>query len=303
MVILGVSYNQPTFCPNATWDPLGITLANGSLIGSSPSTAFVDLNNTIYIATPSLQQAQVWYAGSSTPSQTFPTGSNAPNSIFATTSGDVFVDNGIRGHSVNRWTRNSILPITVMFVSGSCWNLFVDIHDQLYCSQTAQSRVIRNSLWGNINRTETVAGNGTNGSTANMLSQPRGVFVDLSMTVYVADCYNDRVQMFPAGERNATTIAGTGAIETIDLNQPVGIVMDGSGYLFIADTANNRIVGSGPNGFRCVVGCDAGTSPLNHPRTVHFDSGGNLVVMDAGNNRIQKFFLISNSCGKRSHSY
>ena len=295
MVILGLSYNQPIFCPNATWDPVGITLVSSSSIGSGYPSAFVDLNDTIYLALTSVQQAQVLYAGSSTANRTLSTGSNAPYAIFAAINGDLFVDGST---SVDRWTQNFTTSITAMVGNDSCWALFIDIRDQLYCAQSGQARVIRHSLWGTISQTETVAGNGTVGSDANMLNAPRGIFVDLNLTMYITDCFNDRVQMFRVGEKNGTTIAGQGASGTIYLDRPVGIVMDGSGYLFIGDAFHNRIVASGPDGFRCVVGCGAGSSPLNHPRTVHFDRVGNLAVMDLGNSRLQKFFLVNNSCGE-----
>ena len=58
----------------------------------------------------------------------------------------------------------------------------------------------------------------------------------------------------------------------------------------------NRIVGSGPNGFRCIVGCTQ-TNQFDGPRSLGFDSYGNLFVSDRENNRILKFELIANSCG------
>ena len=119
------------------------------------------------------------------------------------------------------------------------------------------------------------------------------------MSLYVADCHNDRVQMFRRGERHGITLAGNGSSGTIDLNQPIGIIVDGNGYLFIADAINDRIVASGPNGFRCIIGCGAGVGALNHPRTIHFDSDGNLLVMDYGNSRLLKFLFVSNSCSKQ----
>ena len=101
---------------------------------------------------------------------------------------------------------------------------------------------------GNINSTEIVAGNGTAGAETNMLNTPRGIFADLSMTLYVADCYNDRVQMFRADQRNGSTVAGNGSLGTIALNRPVGVILDRNGYLFVADALNDRIVAEGPNG-------------------------------------------------------
>ena len=136
-----------------------------------------------------------------------------------------------------------------------------------------------------------------------MLDTPRGIFVDLNMSLYVADCGNDRVQLFRRGERNGITLAGSGSSGTINLYCPIGVILDGNGYLFIADASNNRVVASGPGGFRCIIGCSVGGgTALNHPRTIHFDSHGNLLVMASGNRQLLKFLLVSNSCGKRNHS-
>jgi DNA-binding beta-propeller fold protein YncE len=137
-----------------------------------------------------------------------------------------------------------------------------------------------------------------------MLNQPRGIFVDSNLTLYVADCANNRIQRFPSGQTNGITVAITGSIT---LNCPSGVVLDADGYLFIADTYYNRIVGSGPYGFRCIVGCTmAGGSALNEinqPAALSFDSYGNLFVADTYNNRIQKFLLATNSSGKYNHIF
>lgn len=72
-------------------------------------------------------------------------------------------------------------------------------------------------------------------------------------------------------------------------------------YLFV-DQQNHRVVGSGPNGFRCLVGCFSnGGSTSNsmlYPRTMAFDSYGNIYVVDRDNNRIQKFILMQGACCK-----
>jgi hypothetical protein len=63
-----------------------------------------------------------------------------------------------------------------------------------------------------------------------------------------------------------------------------------------------RIVGSGPNGFHCLVGCSispgSASNQLNNPWSLSFDSYGNMFITDGGNNRIQKFVLSTNSCGR-----
>jgi hypothetical protein len=136
----------------------------------------------------------------------------------------------------------------------------------------------------------------------NMLYYPQGIFVDINFNLFVADCYNHRIQNFQSGQSNGITIAGNGAPQTITLNYPTSVVLDANGYLFIVDCNNNRIVASGSTGFRCVVGCSgasgSASDQLSHPQTMAFDSYGNIFVTDYLNNRTQKFLLATNSCSK-----
>jgi DNA-binding beta-propeller fold protein YncE len=129
--------------------------------------------------------------------------------------------------------------------------------------------------------------------------------VDIKFNLYVADCGNNRIQLFQFDQLNGTTVPIIGTTETITLSCPTGLVLDGDGYLFITDYNNNRIVGSGTNGFRCIAGCTgsngSASNQLYYPRGLSFDSYGNIYVVDGYNNRIQKFFLATNSCGKWNH--
>ena len=167
------------------------------------------------------------------------------------------------------------------------------------------NQVIKKSLNRINSDTVVVAGNGTAGSATNMLNLPRGIVVDFNMTLYVADQNNHRVQRFPYGQVNGTTVVGADAPGTITLNCPHGLAQDANGYLFISDYSDNRIIGSGPNGFRCIAGCTGLPGPasnqLFNPSSLSFDSHGNLFVADRSNNRIQKFLLSSNSCGESFH--
>ena len=164
--------------------------------------------------------------------------------------------------------------------------------------------MVRRSLLLESSEMTIVAGTGCNGSTADMLNGPYGIFVTINLDLYVADSFNDRVQVFQSGQMNAMTVAGNGSNRTITLNYPTGIVFDGDGYLFIVDSNNHRIVGSGPGGFRCLVGCSSvvgsASHHLNSPRMMSFDRDGNIFVMDRDNNRMQKFLLSNNACGKSS---
>ena len=120
--------------------------------------------------------------------------------------------------------------------------------------------------------------------------------------LYVADCGNDRVQLFQLGQSDGSTVAGRSAMTfAISLNCPTGITFDNQKYLFIVDSNNHRIVRSGPNGVRCIVGCrrsDSQSNQLSFPSSLSFDRSGDIFVMDLKNNRLQKFQYLKNSCGK-----
>ena len=154
----------------------------------------------------------------------------------------------------------------------------------------------------NINNTAIVAGNGSDGNASNLLKHPHGIFVDINLDLYVADCLNHRIQLFPSGQLHGITVAGAGASGTFTLAEPHGITLDGDGYLFISDTNHHRIIASGPTGFRCLFGCSGGPGStsyqFNTPITISFDSYGNIFVTDRDNGRVQKFLLSINSCGK-----
>jgi hypothetical protein len=295
---LAVSYNQPKFCPNATWNENAVTFADQSTVGTEPYGIFVNTNNTVYVADNTGKRVQVWREGSNIPITANFIGLFSLYSLFVTITGDIYVDNGGIGR-IEKLTLNAIQSSTVMNVDGQCYGLFVDINDNLYCSMSGENQVIKKAL--DSPTITIVAGTGSYGSLSNMLNGPRGIFVDINFDLYVADFNNDRIQLFKLGELNATTLVGTGASSDITLNQPSGIVLDADKYLFIVDRSNRRIVGQGPNGFRCLVGCSGSGSASNEldgPITLSFDSYGNMFVTDSRNNRIQKFDLSMNSCSK-----
>ena len=213
-----------------------------------------------------------------------------------------YVDNGGNAARVEKWTPNATSGVVAMNVNSSCYSLFIDINSTLYCSLDTQHMVIRHLLGTEINSTAIVAGNGTAGSATHMLNGSMGIYVDRAFSLYVADCGNDRVQLFPLNQRNAATVAGSGAPGTISLNCPTGITLDFDGYMFIVDRFKHRIVGSGPNGFRCIMACSgrngSASSELSYPHSLVFDTDGSMFVVDGGNDRLQRFSLATNSCGK-----
>ena len=191
-----------------------------------------------------------------------------------------------------------------MFISQFCRDLFVDQNNTLYCSVTDMHQVVAKSLDDPTNTFTMVAGTGCYGLASDQIASPAGIFVDMNVSLYVADKDNHRIQKFVYGSKYGTTVAGSGASGTINLNHPIDIVLDGNGYLFIADTCNHRIVRSGPYGFRCVAGCTGGSgsasNQLTYPHSLSFDSDGNIWVADTENHRIQKFIL--NNASRTLHA-
>ncbi len=301
--VLAVSYNQPKFCSNASWNPYATTFANISTVGGNPTGIFINTNNTVYVANQDLGQIVVWDNESSTPTRIISGNLRNPFSLFVTTSGDIYVDSAKPTGQIDKWTLNSSSGIPTMYTCSKCYGLFVDINNILYCSMRVLHQVVTKSLNSVSNTLTIVAGNGTAGSTSYTLNEPSGIFVDINFDLYVADCGNNRIQLFPSGQLNGTAVPESGSSgATITLKCPTAIVLDRDNNLFILDSHNFRIVRPGPNGFQCLVGCSgsSGSAPnqLSYPNALSFDSYGNMFVTDYSNNRIQKFDLITNLCGK-----
>ena len=224
------------------------------------------------------------------------------SSVFVTGNGDIYASSSIDGQVV-KWRSNETDGTSVVNASASCVSLFISINGTLYCSIESQHQIVRHFLSdNNTNTLSIVAGTGSSGSLSTMLSSPKGIFVSRSLDLYVADCGNDRVQLFGFEDLNATTVADSRSLGTITLSCPTDVILDADDYLYIVDSNNHRIIGSGPNGFRCVVGCSgirgSGADELNYPQSLTFDSFGNLFVADRYNDRIQKFLLAIESCSK-----
>ena len=296
-----LSFNQPRFQTNSTWNQNATTFAGHSFVGANPTDIFVNSNNSIYILDREAGQIHIWLNENDlNPTKTISGSLSSPLSLFVTTNGDIYVDNGYSNGRVDKWIVENERWISVMNVTSACFGLFIDIDENLYCSMIYNHRV--DKKWSN-GTTTIVAGIGVEGFTPDMLNHPWGIFVDINLDLYVADCYNHRIQLFRLNQRNGTTVAGKGsANRTIELIRPTGIILDGDQHLFIVDNNNHRIIGSDENGFRCIVACSgqgSTSNKLSFPQSIAFDSFGNLFVVDQNNNRIQKFCLSTNFCNSQ----
>jgi sugar lactone lactonase YvrE len=289
-------------CPDASWSLDGITFGNSTTTSPGPRGLFIDTNNTVYVTQEDENLVQVWLEGSVGPTNIISEGLDNPNSVFVTIDGNIYIAYGVGNYTIDKWTLNATSSATVMNGNGSCFGLFIDINNTLYCSISSENIVIKSPLNDISNEVQTVAGSGRSGSTMKQLDTPVGIFVNTDFNLYVADSGNNRVQFFKLGQLDGITVAGSEANGSIALISPTGVAFDADGYLFIVDCGNNRIVGSDQNGFRCVAGCPSVNGGLsnqfNNPQSLSFDSYGNMFVTDYGHQRVQKFALLTSSCSK-----
>ncbi|CAF4270818.1 unnamed protein product, partial [Adineta steineri] len=298
-----LSFNQPKFFPIPIWDSNGITIANQSIVGQEPTAVFVNTNNTIYVANHENDTIVKWQDESVSPTQIIQGNFTKPISLFVTSNGDIYIGDWYENGRVQKWSAETSTFDTVMNVNSSCYGLFVDINDILYCSMYNHDQVMKRSLNDpEMNSNRVAAGTGIEGSASNQLYNPTGIFVDVNLDLYVADTFNARVQLFQPGESNGITVAGSKSLNpTISLSRPTGVILDAEKYLFIVELLNHRIVGSDLNGFRCLVGCYGEGSQSNqllYPFSLSFDRSGNMFVTDQYNDRIQKFQYLEESCGE-----
>lgn len=302
LLLAGVAYNQPKLCIDAKWSPNATTVLRNANIGSSPHGLFVDGYNLVYIANRVQSSIIIFDKANSTTPKTITGTYNRSMSVFVSIDGDVYIDNGFANRRVDKWSSSTSTVVSVLPVNGSCYGLFIDPNNTLYCSLSDFHSVIKSSLPFSVNNSMIAAGNGIAGFSATMLDSPRGIYVDQSFNLHVADCGNDRIQQFQSLQSNGITIAGNESSQNITLNCPTGVVLDSDGYLFIVDSFNHRVVGQGPTGFRCLVGCSgisgASSSQLSFPQSMAFDSYGNLYVTDRNNSRVQKFDRQNTTCRK-----
>ena len=149
------------------------------------------------------------------------------------------------------------------------------------------------------------------GSDNSHFSEPWGVAVDDSGNVYVADTFNNRIQIFNSSGTYVRTIGETGVTGSYNstFSGANGVAVDGLGNVYVADTYNQRIQifnssgtyvrtigetynpdsGSNNVGLTDSTSCYTDNSHFCFPSGVAVDGSGNVYVADSWNSRIQIF--------------
>ena len=193
------------------------------------------------------------------------------------------------------------------------YEIAVDGLGNVFISDTGNHRIREVSAATGI--ITTVAGTGTGGysgdngaATSAEISNPRGIAVDATDNLYIADYGNERIRKV-SNTGIITTVAGNGsggyngdniAATSAELNIPLGVAVDAAGDLYIADAGNNRVreviaatgvittvAGNGTGGFSGDDG-SATSAELYADHTLTLDNAGDIYVTDSGNQRIRK---------------
>ena len=217
--------------------------------------------------------------------------------------------------------------------------VLADSSGGLYISDSSNNRVLYFAPGGDTNAdvvygqfgTFTSGAKNNDGSgqpgtpSAENLNFPRGLVLDNSGGLYVADRENHRVLYFAdAGDPVADRVYGhsgsftsgvpnddgtgnTGSPTAENFNQPPSVALDANEGLYVADRDNNRVLyfandgdttadwvfgqaGSFTTNIINNDGSGASGEPsahtLNHPQFVMVASDGSLFISDTGNNRV-----------------
>jgi sugar lactone lactonase YvrE len=254
---------------------------------------------------------------------------NSPNGLAVDSSGHLFIadtnNNRIREVNLSTGVITTVAGDGVSGYSGDSGEatlakldqpdgVAVDTSGDLYIADTWNNAVRKVVL--SSDTISTIAGNGSTGFSGDgglavsaTLNAPKGVVVDSSGHLYIADTYNNRIREVDLLGGTINTIAGRasqgsqgdgGLATAAQLNSPQSLALDAAGNLFIADTLSNRVrvidlatgvinaaAGTGFAGFSGDNGA-ATAAQMRQVAGVAVDAFGNLFIADDYNDRIRE---------------
>jgi signal peptidase I len=183
------------------------------------------------------------------------------------------------------------------------YDVAVDGAGNVIIADTAANCVRKVDTAGNVTRVAgggaTTTCNSTGAATAVSLLAPRGVAVDASGTVYIADSSRNCVRKVVgatyshvAGGGGTTSCNSTGAATAVSMSAPNDVEVDTSGTVYIADTGRNCVRKVAGSTYSHVLGGGATTTcassgvgtavSLSGPDGVAVDLSGRVLVVDRG---------------------
>jgi hypothetical protein len=217
--------------------------------------------------------------------------------------------NTVAGNGTSGYTGDGGQATSAQF--NGIYGITLDASGNIYVADAGNFCVRMINTSGIIN---TVAGNGTSGfsgdggqATAAQLRNARGVAIDATGNLYIADGVNNCIRMVnSAGIINTVVGNGTAAYSgdggqatAAELNTPMDLIFDATGNMYIADAHNNcirvvntsgiitTIAGNGSQGFSGDGG-QATAATFHSTDDVVLDGVGNIYITDYFNQRIRQ---------------
>lgn len=258
---------------------------------------------------------------------------NAPQGVAVDSAGNIYIaDTGDSRVRMVQASTGNIVPFAGNWTVPSCTTptapcgdggaaklanlnfpmaIALDSNNNVYIADTGDNRVRMVTAKGHI--INAFAGNGTTCSPSTgacgdggsalsaSMGPPRGVAVDHTGHVYIADTRDNRIRLVSSG--TISTFAGTGvhgysgdggSATSAQLATPNGVFVDTASNVYISDTGNqvirevssgtiNTVLGGGNGG-------DGGApqaAQFANPYAIALDSAGDYFVTDTENNRIR----------------
>jgi uncharacterized protein (TIGR03437 family) len=277
----------------------GAAATSGTL--NKPLGVTLDSSGNVYVTDSGNQVIRKFTAGGNI--STIAGSYIIANQITGTPIGGYQPDNGV---AANAWLNNP-------------FGVAVDAAGNVYFADTGNNiiRKVNGTSISTVAGVQSFIGGSADTGTALQahLNGPRGIAIDASGTLYIADTNNNKVLKLSGGA--LTTVAGTGAggfsgdggpANLAQLFAPRSVAVDSAGNVYIADYTNQRIrmvsasgiittiAGNGKSGY----GGDGGpgtSATLSQPSGLAVDSKFNVYVADTNNNVIRMLTPASTGTG------
>ena len=176
-----------------------------------------------------------------------------PEGVFVDKKGNVYVADNANNRIV-KWLNGATKGITVAGGNGSGkaanqlnapYAVAVDTMGNIYIADASNNRIQKWKEGSNSGVTVAGSAAGTSGATNSLLNNPKGIYLDASNNLYIADAFNHRIQKWALGATFATTVAGGNGngVGPNQLSNPNAVFVDekNSNTLYITDYGNYRV--------------------------------------------------------------